>query len=166
MTYNRLEDTIKNVYLKIDVTDVLHLDFELIAARLGFSVMYIQGISKYIGSIKTFCIKKSLSPEEQWQDFGHELCHALWHAGSQLNMPIDWRLFQEWQAKSFAYEACIPRFLLEKELAKNPFTDPVVLIAEQFGVTSAFAEKRFLLHVSRMTQNEEALFRQPILYYA
>ena len=68
MTYNRLEDTIKSLYLSIDITHARRLDMEIIASRLGFSVAYIQGISKYIDSIKTIFIKESLSHQEQWQE--------------------------------------------------------------------------------------------------
>lgn len=165
MTYNRLEDTIQKLYLKIDVTDVIHLDFELIATRLGFSVIYIKGISKYIASLHTFCLEESLTQQEQWQDFGHELCHAIWHAGHQLSMPIDWRLYQEWQANSFAYEACVPRYLLEHELAENTTVHPVALIAEKFGVTQEFALCRYWIHMRKMSQEQSNLFQNPDLYY-
>lgn len=158
MTYNRLEDTVKKVYLGIDVKDIRKLDAELIASRLGFSIVLINGISKYIDSHKTFYINRNLTQSEKWQCFGHELCHALWHAGNQMNMHIDWRLFQEWQAKSFAYEACIPRFLLEKELAENPLIHPVALIVEKFGVTYQFAEKRYTIHCNRKSQYQRELF--------
>ncbi|WP_411810215.1 ImmA/IrrE family metallo-endopeptidase [Bacillus altitudinis] len=35
----------------------------------------------------TIIIDNRLSPQEQWQNFGHELCHALRHEGNQLIMP-------------------------------------------------------------------------------
>ncbi|WP_149865378.1 ImmA/IrrE family metallo-endopeptidase [Bacillus zhangzhouensis] len=37
--------------------------------------------------LELFLINTRLSPQEQWQDFGHELCHALRHEGNQLIMP-------------------------------------------------------------------------------
>lgn len=164
MSYNRLEDTIKEIYTKLDVFHPRQLDIELIASRLGFSIAYIHGISKYIESIKTICIKKSLSREEQWQDFGHELCHALWHAGNQMSMPIDWRHYQEWQANSFSFEACVPRFLLEAELKENPTVHPINLISEKFGVTNEFAFERYLIHIRKMTQKQSDLLQVVTLY--
>ena len=164
MTYNRLEDTIKKIYMGIGVADVRQLDMELIASRLGFTVIYIRGVSKYIDSMKTICLQDSLSPEEQWQDFGHELCHALWHAGNQLSMPINWRMFQEWQARSFAYEACVPRFLLEEELARNKTINPILLIHEKFGVSLKYAANRYMIHSRKMSQEQRELFQSVALY--
>lgn len=158
-TYNHLEETIKKLYLKIGVTDTFELDAISIAERLNFSVYDISGISKYIDSHKTFYLSRNCSPQERWQHFGHELCHALWHVGSQLNMKIEWRQYQEWKANNFAYEACVPRFILEKVLQENPFTDPVHLIADRFGVTYKFAETRYILHCIRKSQYENEMFR-------
>lgn len=164
MTYIRLEDDIKNLYLKIGVDDVTKLDMELIAGELGFSIEYISGISKYIDSHKTFYINRYLPAEEKWQQFGHELCHAQYHAGNQMNMRKHWREFQEWQAKNFSYEACVPRFLLEKVLSENPTVDPVLLIEERFGVTFNFAETRFIIHCLRKAQYDNEMFRLVGIY--
>lgn len=158
MTYRRLEDDIKRLYTRNGVTDTSKLNAELIAERLNYSIYYIDGISKYIDSHRTFYLSKHLSPQEKWQSFGHELCHAMWHAGSQMNMNRHYREYQEWQAKSFSYEACVPRFLLEKVLSENPLIHPVYLIAERFGVTYDFAETRYILHCMRMSQYETEKF--------
>lgn len=159
MTYIRLEDDVKNLYLKIGVDDVTKLDMEVIAYRKGYSIEYISGISKYIDSHKTFYINRYLTKEEKWQHFAHELGHATYHAGNQMTMDKHYREFQEWQAKNFAYEACVPRFILEKELSKNPHTDPVALIVDLFGVTYKFARTRFVIYCLRKAQYSNEMFR-------
>lgn len=164
MTYNHLEDTIKKLYLKIGVIDPSELDAATIAERLNFSIYDINGICKYIDSHKTFYMSRNISPQLRWQNFGHELCHALWHAGSQLDMKIEWREYQEWKANNFAYEACVPRFMLEKVLEGNPLMNPVYLIMERFGVTYQFAETRYILYCVRKSQYENDMSRLARVY--
>ena len=48
-------------------------------------------------------LNSSLSKEKQWEDFAHELCHVLKHAGNQLYMNQMFRELQEFQANQFMY---------------------------------------------------------------
>ncbi|MFB8734155.1 ImmA/IrrE family metallo-endopeptidase [Bacillus sp. SL00103] len=48
-------------------------------------------------------LNRSLSPEEQWQDFAHELCHVLKAYRQSFQMNKLFRELQEFQAKQFMY---------------------------------------------------------------
>ena len=79
---------------------------------------------------------------EQWQDFGHELCHVLWHTGNQLVMPPLYRDYQEWKAFNFGMHVCVPTFMLDDMNFPRDFGGAVSLIQETFNVTYDFAEMR------------------------
>lgn len=79
--------------------------------------------------------------QQQWQKFGHEVCHYLIHCGQQLNMYYLFRDLQENQANYFAYHFCIPTFMLEdlKEVT-------VYEVMNLFNVEYEFAFKRLEMY--------------------
>lgn len=135
-----LDDWIEAFYHQINITNPSELDLLDIAYRSNLKVEFLNISSRYYAG--TIIIDNRLSPQEQWHDFGHELCHALRHEG-QLIMPPLFRELQEMQAKRFAYKFCIPTFMLRKIKAIHPynFTNE---IASLFNVTHEFAIQRFM----------------------
>jgi Zn-dependent peptidase ImmA (M78 family) len=91
----------------------------------------------------------------QWQEFGHELCHLLRHAGNQHTLPSFFLRMREWQANSFALHFCIPTFLLEELDLTDDKQSAIEIIAQTFGVEYDFAEERL----------ERWLLQRAMVYY-
>ncbi|SDN50730.1 protein of unknown function [Fictibacillus solisalsi] len=147
-----LEDWIKEFYLNIDVYYPHQLNLLDIAARLGISIHFEKFSSRVYN--EEIIIDSRLSPEEQWEDFGHELCHLLRQEGNQLllmrNQLLD---IQEAKAENFALQFCTPTFMLIKNNVANYFNiqDGIPFVVEKFNVTEAFAKKR-LIHFRNQLQ--------------
>ncbi|PAD67296.1 hypothetical protein CHH83_19610 [Bacillus sp. 7586-K] len=150
-----IEDWVKNFYYSIDIYQPRQLDLEEIAARLGIIVHYKNFSSRvYDGEI---ILDKRLSLQQQWEDFGHELCHVLRHYGNQTYMTISFLDHQEAQANNFALHFCVPTFMLLRNEIINYLNieDGITFVAETFNVTESFAKKR-LLHFRNQLQQAES----------
>ncbi|WP_377277366.1 ImmA/IrrE family metallo-endopeptidase [Planococcus dechangensis] len=146
--YNHSEDYVNHMYQSIIINHPHQLDPEDIAARNGLSLVYMRSSSMRIGD--TIVINEDLSEEEQWQQFGHELCHALWHSGNQLHMPVPFRVYQEYKANNFAQYACIPSFMLHNMKLPKYEEIAVLMIQKEFGVSRDFAKKRLDQHLQNL----------------
>ncbi|MCT8138594.1 ImmA/IrrE family metallo-endopeptidase [Anaerobacillus sp. CMMVII] len=102
-------------------------------------------------------INPKLTPQEQWEDFGHELCHALRQYGSQLSMPDDYIFYQEEKADNFALHFCVPTFMLERIDLPQYRTKAIEVIAETFHVTFEFAKKRLEKHEQQLLGTQYSL---------
>jgi Zn-dependent peptidase ImmA (M78 family) len=69
-------------------------------------------------------------PQEQWQDFVHELAHVLKYAENPFNMNRMTRELQEYQANSFMYHFCVPTFMLEKMSLPRMQSEAIKLIGD------------------------------------
>ncbi|MEC0490213.1 ImmA/IrrE family metallo-endopeptidase [Bacillus licheniformis] len=148
-----LEDWIKEFYLNIDIYHPHQLDLLDIADRLGIFIHYAEFSSRvYNGEI---IIDSRISSKEQWEDFGHELCHLLRQEGNQLllmgNQLLD---FQEAKAENFALQFCVPSFMLLQNKVVNYLSiqDSIPFVVEKFNVTEEFAMKR-LIHFRNQLQS-------------
>lgn len=149
-TYTHVEDYVQALYTSIDIFHPHQLDIEIISSRLGLVVEYYYTPA---GTVDTTVILDSRLPYKvQWQQFGHELCHALWHAGNQLRLPLSFREYQEWSADIFAQHVCIPTFMLEKLIFSNSDEDNIQLIQETFKVEKEFSSKRYRNYMRRMSE--------------
>lgn len=147
-TYNNLEEYIMKLLNRIEIFHPCQLSIEKFCLKLNLSIYYIPHNSMAItGNI---FLDNRDTEIVQWQNFGHELCHALWHAGDQALIPISMRDYQEWKAESFAQHFCIPTFMLERLELPNSDKKAIWLIAETFGVTWQFAEKRLRQHMQNL----------------
>lgn len=144
-----LEDWIKDFYYDIGIFHPHQLDLTEIAYRLGMVVSF-ENMSSRIYKEKVI-IDERLPPREQWEDFGHELCHSLRHYGNQMIMSEDFLQLQEFQARYFSLHFCIPTFMLQR--LKLPFSrgQAIHLIAETFKVTYLFAKKRLEMYESKIS---------------
>lgn len=138
-----LEDWIEDFYKNIDIYHPRQLDLLDIASRLGLYIHFENFSSRvYAGEI---IIDSRLSPEKQWEDFGHELCHLVRQEGNQLllmnNSLLD---IQEAKAENFALHFCVPTFMLLNFEISNyvNLKDGIKFISERFNVTQSFAQKR------------------------
>lgn len=149
-SYNLLEEYIKKMYKSIGIHHPHQLDMEDIASRLGMGLIYMPVNSFNVE--KTIILDVRKNDSELWQDFAHELCHALVHVGNQNIMPPPFRLYQEWKADSFAYHACIPTFMLDGMDLPTNERKAVWTIQETFHVEREFAEKRLHQYVNNCKQ--------------
>lgn len=139
-TYNNLEEYILQLLNRISIFHPHQLNIENIYPRLGLSLHLIPYDSMYVAGNVFLDSRKS--ENQQWQDFGHELCHALWHAGDQALIPLSMREYQEWKAENFAQHLCIPSFMLNNINLPAYERDAIWLIQETFSVEHDFAKKR------------------------
>lgn len=139
-TYNHLEEYVMQLLNRIDIYHPHQLNVENIYPRLRLSIHYIPHDAMFVAGNMFLDSRKSEAV--QWQDFGHELCHALWHAGDQALIPLSMREYQEWKAENFAQNLCVPSFMLRNMELPAYERQAVWMIMEKFNVTREFAEKR------------------------
>lgn len=149
-TTSLLEDWIEEFYKKLGIFHPHQLDLHSIANRLGYSVSYRDISSRFYDD--SVIIDERLSPQEQWQDFAHELCHVERHAGNQLLMTKQFIELQEYQANLFAYHFCVPSFMLLKLPLPDFSKQAIYFVANTFNVTLEFAEHRLDLFWNRISQ--------------
>ncbi|WP_369595605.1 ImmA/IrrE family metallo-endopeptidase [Lysinibacillus pakistanensis] len=148
--YSHLEDYIKDFYIRLCMTTPALLDFREIAEKLGIKVFYWPDTSQALfAENKPFIfLNETLSQQQQWQDFCHELAHVLLHTGDQFYMSPLFREYQEHKANNFMYHACIPTFMLD-ELQLNDSTPQTVMkLQELFNVEYEFALKRLTQYLN------------------
>ena len=159
-TYSLLEDYTQKVYENIDIYHSHQLDIETIAERIGMKLNYYDGFSTY--AFNQFFLNERLTESEQWQDFGHEMCHALWHCGNQRLLSPSFVQYQEWKANNFMYEFCVPEFMLRQSM-KELDDHPINLIIDNFNVTPDFARVRYERYMmKRYQQHQDATFNARI----
>ncbi|MBG9816726.1 ImmA/IrrE family metallo-endopeptidase [Bacillus safensis] len=146
-----LEEEIKRLYAKLQISGPAYRDMQRIASEFHVWVHYEDTGSMMIKhqGLYSIILNRSLSSEEQWQDFAHELCHVLKHAGNHFKMHKLFRELQEFQAKQFMYHFCVPTFMLMQMKLPSLRQQAILHIAQTFHVTWAFAEKRLALFEQR-----------------
>lgn len=157
-----LEQWIEQLWLKSGIVSPSQLNIDDVAGRLDVWVHFMQDTSRaleYMG-LRSILIDKRQGREAQWEDFLHELCHILRHAGNQTTMP---RLFcegQEAEANRFVLYASTPFFMLRELKLPDRMDEASEFIASHFGVTHELASKRLEQIQRRMFASilwEEAL---------
>ena len=138
------EDFIESLYTKIGISLPHQLDINEIASKLGILVYFWDNPSQvlFLGGRAYIFLDQDLTSNQMWQDFCHELCHVLFHSGSQEKMPYSWIEYQEWKANNFMGQACVPTFMLNKITLPESEDKAIQLIQELFNVEWAFAYKR------------------------
>lgn len=139
-TYNTMEDYVQKMYNSIGIYWPHQLDMESIAASLGTTLVYLPYKSLTVAN--AILIDDRLTECEQWQDFGHELCHIEWHDGNQRVLPSSYLEYQEWKASNFSYHACVPTFMLDRMDLPAYESKSIYLIQQIFHVEYDFAKKR------------------------
>jgi Zn-dependent peptidase ImmA (M78 family) len=153
-----LEDWIKNFYQNLSIFHPHQLNLHDISYRLGYSITYKDISSRFYND--EVIIDERLNSQEQWQDFGHELCHALRHNGNQLIMSESFLKMQEYQANNFMYHFCIPTFMLLNFDFPYLRIHAIKRMANAFNVTFEFADKRLEMFENKLTSE---LFHQEYL---
>lgn len=154
-TYTTIEEYVHVMYESIDISRPIQLDPESIAARLGLSILYTPAPSVYMDGLIT--VDERLSEPEQWQNFNHELCHALWHVGNQIQLPPPFREYQEEKAEIFARHACIPTSMLMQLDLPEHEAAAIEMLCTTFCVEPEFAQRRLHQYIRNHLAQYRAL---------
>nr|WP_289038197.1 ImmA/IrrE family metallo-endopeptidase [uncultured Allobacillus sp.] len=149
-----LEDYIHNLYKHLSITEPQHLTIESIAQKLGLTVDY-GSVAFRFGD---FIILQETNEQQEWQQFGHEVCHYLRHHGSQLTMAKTFMQLQEYQADYFAYHFCVPTFMLD-QIDNLSIHDIINL----FNVEYDFAQRRFDIYENKLINMAWAKPKNPMM---
>ncbi|MBA4536395.1 ImmA/IrrE family metallo-endopeptidase [Bacillus aquiflavi] len=159
--FTPLEDFVRDLYFSMSISSPEQISMTEIAENLNIKIHYYDEESEAnnIGGIYRIFLNEQLTKQQQWQDFAHELCHILFHTGYQLRMPHYFRTYQEWKASNFAYQFCVPTFMLEKIKLPKRKNEGIEVIAQTFNVEFDFAKTR----LERWIRQQEAfIFHQKI----
>lgn len=157
------EEFIKELYTKIGIFNTQHLNYKTIVTNLGIQLLFWSDKSQaiFLREETYIILNKRLTPQQQWQDFCHELGHVLLHTGNQQRMYPLFREYQEYKANNFMYHACVPSFMLD-ELEPSDLTVQNVQLL--FNVEYDFAFKRLeqyrskkLLMLNWNSQNDNSI---------
>lgn len=138
-----LEKWISDWYIKNNILKPEDIDIEKIT-ELNSIIYDEKPINSHyleIGDAKIIIVNSRLTPEIQREQFFHELCHVLRHAGIQTMMPKAFREYQEWNAKHFTRYAAIPYHMLKYIDYTSP--DAVTVTSSMFKVTPKLVISRF-----------------------
>lgn len=151
-TTTALEDWIITMYAKLGIHAPTDIDITHLAYKFTIFIHYkpIPARFDVYHRYKGIVLDNRCSPEEQREQFFHELCHILRHAGHQTMMPEAFRELQEWDAEKFLMYAALPYPML----ANYNFNDEHLIqhLMDDFKVTKELCIKR-LEHIQRNTLN-------------
>jgi Zn-dependent peptidase ImmA (M78 family) len=149
-TYTPLESWIEKLYKHLSISRPDQLNMIDIAAKLQIWLHFenIESTAIDRTGLYSLIIDRRLNPQQQWEDFGHELCHVLRHAGNQMLLPDSMVQLQEYQANNFALQFCVPTFMLLRLPFPSTKREFIAEICSTFNVTEAFAKRR-LEHFER-----------------
>ncbi|WP_373894411.1 ImmA/IrrE family metallo-endopeptidase [Virgibacillus sp. CBA3643] len=123
------------------------LSIEGVSNIINLTVKYWEFTSEaaYYKGNYIIILNENLNEQQQWQEFAHELCHVLWHVGRQDNLTETFIQPQEWQAGNFAYNLCVPTFMLERMQEIN-----IHAVMNTFNVGYEFAFNRLEMYERKM----------------
>lgn len=153
--YTHTEDYIKNLYEKLGITKPQELKFQMIAELLGIHVFYWSDASQalFTGNKAFILLNEILSPQQQWQEFCHDLTHVLLHTGRQRKLPNLFVEYQEHKANRFMYHAAVPTFMLDDLNIYDCTIQDIRLVQQLFQVEEDFARKR----LNQYIQNKHSI---------
>lgn len=144
---NATEIFVKRFYHSINVIDPLQISMELIVDFLGIRLMYwnyTSVLASYQDRYVVF-INESISKQQQWQEFGHEMYHYFYDDTKYDLLNESYAEYGETKADYFAYHFCVPTFMLDnfKEVS-------VYDVTELFNVEYDFAFRRLEMYKHRL----------------
>lgn len=152
-TRTHADETVTTLYRMLGINQPSQLSPDNIAYNLGIELVYAPVSSVRIN--RRIYLDSRISAEEQRQQFGHELCHVLWHPDNQLCLPRAFIDMQERQADNFALHACMPTDMVLGEPLPSTESEAAGVLSEAFKVTPEFALKRLRSMANLMYQTTE-----------
>ncbi|MDA2639658.1 MULTISPECIES: ImmA/IrrE family metallo-endopeptidase [Bacillus] len=148
----QIEDSIKKLYQSVSIFLPEEIDMVRISEKLNVWLHFAPFGSRaiYRNDLPSIIIDSRKSFHHQWEDFGHELCHILFHAGNQLHIPKTFIDYQEAKAQNFMLQFCVPTFMLRKIDFPGTRMEAIYLIAKTFNVSFEIAHKRLLHYENQL----------------
>ncbi|MGZ9782500.1 ImmA/IrrE family metallo-endopeptidase [Bacillus pseudomycoides] len=142
----QLEDYMQHLYQSLSIFVPEQMDMMKVAQKLNIWLYFapIGSCAMKRNGLASIVLDERKSQQEQFEDFGHEVAHLLFHAGNQLNMPKMFLDYQEAKAQNFAMHFCIPTFMLQKLFLPYSRLEAIELISNTFNVTGEFANRRLI----------------------
>ncbi|MFD2628821.1 ImmA/IrrE family metallo-endopeptidase [Oceanobacillus kapialis] len=111
-----LEDWITKRYVKNNIFSPNKINIKRIARQERIFIHKKPMPARYDihGRYQAIVLDSRTKPEQQREQFFHELCHILRHVGHQGMMPDAFRQLQEWDANRFMMYATLPYYMLKK----------------------------------------------------
>lgn len=157
-TTSALEDWITKRYIKLGIMRPADISSNRIARSYGIFIHRNEMPARYdiYGRYQAIILDSRCTPEEQREQFFHELCHILRHVGHQSMMPEAFRQLQEWDANRFTMYAALPYFMVKKYDYNNLHL--IEDLAEDFKVSEELCIKR-MDHIKRNIIANSSLVR-------
>ncbi|OOR30491.1 ImmA/IrrE family metallo-endopeptidase [Bacillus cereus] len=148
----QIEDFIKKFYQSLSIITPEQLDMITISQKLNIWLHFAPLGSRAIcrDDLPSIIIDNRNALYHQWEDYGHELCHVLFHVGNQLYMPKLFLDYQEAKANSFMLHFCIPTFMLRMIDLPETRKEAIHLVAKTFNVSFNIANQRLLHYENQL----------------
>lgn len=146
---NYVEDYIHDLYWPLHIISPHQLNPEYVAHKLHIHLFYWDEISQStLYQNKPYILLNTFVAPYMWEEFCHELCHILQHAGNQLALPPLFVAYQEMKANYFALHAAVPTFMLAKFIISTDYAQTVCMIQNTCQVSPVFAQKRLDYYIN------------------
>ena len=148
-----LEDWVTKMYTKNRIMTPNDIKVRRIARLFGIFVKQKPMPARFdiFGRYKGIVLDSRESIEVQREQFFHELCHILRHAGHQTLMPKAFLELQERDAKHFTLYALMPYHMIKNYDFEDDFI--IDTLAEDFKVRRELVIER----LDRIKQRQEVL---------
>ncbi|OFD61470.1 ImmA/IrrE family metallo-endopeptidase [Bacillus mycoides] len=148
----QIEDYIEKLYHSLSIFVPEQIDMIMIAQKLNIWLHFAPFGSRAIcrDDLSSIIIDNRNMSYQQWEDFGHEVCHVLFHVGNQLYVPKLFLDYQEAKANNFMLHFCIPTFMLRTLDLPETRNESIQLIAQTFNVSFHIAERRILHYENQL----------------
>lgn len=144
---NRTELFIMMFYQSINKDDPPLLSIERIADNLNIGLMYWPHPSTIACKNDKYnvYINEFINSQQQWQEFGHEMCHYFNDRINRKSVNGSFVNYCEAKADYFAYHFCVPTFML-----KNIKGVDVYDVMRLFNVEFDFSLRRLEMYYSKV----------------
>lgn len=149
---NRTEKSIMKFYQSINIDDPLLLSVEIVTEHLSIDLIYWNETSSMaqLNDRYIVFINESLTMQQQWQEFGHEMCHYFNDKGNRNLLNSSFIYYCEFKADYFAYHFCVPTFMLQNIKGVDVYD-----VVNKFNVEFDFALRRLeMYHNKILTKGE------------
>lgn len=150
---NLTEKSIMKFYQSININDPLLLSIEIVTEYLSVDLVYwneTSSISELNDRYVVF-INESLTMQQQWQEFGHEMCHYFNDKGNRKFLNSGYVDYCELKADYFAYHFCVPTFMLMQIKGVDVYD-----VVRLFNVEFDFALRRLEMYKSKCLSRRES----------
>lgn len=152
---NNTENYIYHLCKSINIISYDQLSIDSISTVFNIDVRFWDYSSElvYFKEKYKMFINESLTEQQQWQDFGHEMCHFCWHGGAQKHLYNTYVEYMEHKADYFMYHFCIPTFMLMELKGVNVYD-----VMNLFNVEFEFALRRIEMYKNNLLKDSGVIY--------